>query len=71
LCEKAKKIIQLSNELQAGVQTYKPPESSLSFLKYKFWEEKLYEVRFGYQRWNHLFDYEVHLISNVGCVIER
>jgi len=33
-------------------------------------DEKLYEVRFGYQRWNHLFEYEVHLIDNHGYTLE-
>lgn len=50
--------------------SYKPPEKNFDFMKFKFFEEKLYEVRFGYQRWNHLFEYEVHLINNHGYVLE-
>jgi hypothetical protein len=27
-------------------------------------------VRFGFQNWNRVFEYEVHLINNYGYVLE-
>ena len=57
------RITVLIKEMVSILPTFTPTIGTFNNLKFKIFEENLYEIRFGFYSWKVLFDYDVAVIK--------
>ena len=49
-------------DLHGIIKSYSPPDGTFSHMKFRIFEENLYELRFAFHTWNGAYNYGLHIV---------
>ena len=53
----------MMKEIHGIIKSYNPPDGTLALMKFRIFEENLYEMRFAFHTWNSGFNYELFMVK--------
>ena len=53
-------------ELHGIIKSYSPPDGTFSLIKFRMFEENLYEMRFAFHTWKTAYYYELFMVKTSG-----